>query len=205
VIKDRVSAGQKFQFKVNLSASEYYSDVISDNVIRAREQKIRKGEWLSKAPTGYRNIRISEKVGDIIVDTEKAPIVQEAFKLYATGAYSLDALREKINKEYGIKWIKGSLGKILSNPFYHGTMIIKGQAHPHRYATLMSKELFDDAQKIKNDFNTKPHKIMGVPKYMYRGVLRCGTWTNSWARLPTSAMNSFTKSFDHNLTILMLV
>ena len=54
IINGRISAVEKFQFSINLGLSKYYSDAISDNVKRSQEQKIRKGEWLSKAPFGYK-------------------------------------------------------------------------------------------------------------------------------------------------------
>jgi DNA invertase Pin-like site-specific DNA recombinase len=56
IINSRISATEKFQFSISLGLEKYYSDAISDNVKRAQEQKLRKGEWLSKAPFGYKNI-----------------------------------------------------------------------------------------------------------------------------------------------------
>ena len=44
VIDSSISAGQKFQFGVQLGLSKYYSDAISDNVKRAYENKIKSGE-----------------------------------------------------------------------------------------------------------------------------------------------------------------
>jgi len=44
VINSSISAGQKFQFGMQLGLSKYYSDAISDNVKRAYENKIKAGE-----------------------------------------------------------------------------------------------------------------------------------------------------------------
>ena len=68
IINSRISAAEKFNFHTTLGLAGYYSDAISDTVKRAQEAKVRKGEWLSKAPYGYKNIKISEKKTDIIVD-----------------------------------------------------------------------------------------------------------------------------------------
>jgi len=54
IVNSRISAVEKFQFSMSLGLAKYYSDAISDNIKRAIEQKIRKGEWLSKAPFGYK-------------------------------------------------------------------------------------------------------------------------------------------------------
>lgn len=89
ILNSRISAVQKFQFSISLGLAKYFSDAISDNVKRATEQKLRRGEWPSRAPYGYKNITREDKK-DIIVDEYESKIVQKAFELYATGAFSLN-------------------------------------------------------------------------------------------------------------------
>ena len=172
ILSSRISATEKFQFSISLGLAKYYSDAISDNVKRAQEQKLRKGEWLSKAPFGYKNIRLDNSNTDIIVNEHNAYIVKNIFELYAGGGYSMELLCKKIKKDFGLNWPKGSLGKLLNNPFYHGTMIVKGKAYPHRYPPIISKALFDEAQHKKEEFKKKPFKYMGLP-FLYRGLIRC--------------------------------
>lgn len=172
VITSRISAVEKFQFSISLGLAKYYSDAISDNVKRAMEQKLRKGEWPAKAPFGYKNVKINSNQTDIVVDEYGAAIIKKTFELYATGAFSMNLLCEKLKKDYGIDWPKGSLGKILNNPFYHGTMIVQNKEYPHRYPPIITKALFDQVQQVKKEFDNKPIKYMGKP-YMYRGLLRC--------------------------------
>jgi len=50
---------------------------------------------------------------------------QKTFELYATAAFSTELLAKKINAEHGTNWNKGYIAQLLSNPFYHGIMIIK--------------------------------------------------------------------------------
>jgi site-specific DNA recombinase len=171
VITSNISAVEKFQFSISLGLAKYYSDAISDNVRRAQEQKLRKGEWLSKAPYGYRNIRTPQG-GDIIIEEHEAQIVKKIFELYSTGAYSMDLLIVKLKKEYGLTWIKGSLAKMLNNPFYHGTMIVKGTSYPHRYPPIISQSLFQEVSKVKENYIKKPYKYAGKP-FLYRGLIRC--------------------------------
>ena len=45
IITSQIGAVEKFQFGISLGLAKYYSDAISDNVKRAREQILRKGEW----------------------------------------------------------------------------------------------------------------------------------------------------------------
>jgi site-specific DNA recombinase len=173
IINSRISAVEKFQFSISLGLAKYYSDAISDNVKRAHEQKLRKGEWLSKAPYGYKNITKNSDQTDIIVDEYEAAIIKKTFELYTTSAYSMDLLCKKLKLDFGIDWPKGSLGKILNNSFYYGTMVVKGKEYPHRYPSIITQALFNQVQQIKDGFNKKPFKYAGRA-YMYRGLLRCG-------------------------------
>src|SRR5579872_4401878 len=61
---------------------------------------------------------------DIVVDEFGARVVQKVFELYATASYSMDLLCQKLNVEHGIAWPRGYLGKLLSNPFYCGEMLL---------------------------------------------------------------------------------
>lgn len=172
VVNSKISAAQKFQFSISLGLAKYYSDAISDNVKRANEQKLRKGEWTGKSPYGYRYITHPDGRKDIITDEQTAHVVKKAFELYATGAYSLKLLCEKLKHEYAIDWKAAYLHKIFNNHFYYGVMVVKGRSYPHKYPPLISKTLFDQVQQIKQGFNKKPAKYAGLP-YMYRGLLRC--------------------------------
>lgn len=172
IINSRISAVEKFQFSISLGLAKYYSDAISDNVKRAQEQKIRKGEWLSKAPFGYKNIKLENGNSDIIIDAHNAHIVKTIFELYETGAYSMQLLCQKIKTDFHLIWPKGYLGKMLSNPFYYGFMIIKNKTYSHRYPSIISQSLFDQVQQVKNSFNKKAFKYAGIP-FLYRGLIRC--------------------------------
>lgn len=68
------------------------------NVRRAQEQKIRKGEWLTKAPYGYKNIRRENGSSDIIVIEYEAAVIKKIFELYGTGTFSVDILLPKLKK-----------------------------------------------------------------------------------------------------------
>ena len=173
IINSRISAVEKFQFSISLGLAKYYSDAISDNVKRAQEQKLRKGEWLSKAPFGYKNIKLENGNSDIIINDHNSYIVKKVFELYATGAFSMGLLCKKVKADFGPAWPKGYLGKMLKNPFYHGTMIVKAKSYPHRYPPIISKSLFDQVQSVKESFKKKSFKYAGLP-FLYRGLIRCG-------------------------------
>ncbi len=173
IITNKISAVEKFQFSISLGLAKYYSDAISDNVKRAQEQKIRKGEWLSKAPYGYNNVKDSRGNSDVVVDEYESHIIKTMFELYASGAFSMNTLREKLHRDFGKLWPKGSIAKMLNNPFYHGVMLIKGKQYPHRYPPIITKELFDEVKKRLEGFQAVRSQYQGQP-YLYRGLIRCG-------------------------------
>lgn len=149
---------------------------ISDNVKRSFNEKVRKGEYPGHAPFGYVNIP-KDKDKKIEANIEKHPlksvIVPEMYKWYATGAFSMDLIRVKVFDSWGIKLHKSKVDLILSNPFYYGEMRVCGIIAPHRYDTLISKELFDHVQAVKASFKKKRGRTQGKIDILYRGILRC--------------------------------
>ena len=173
VINSKISAVEKFSFGMSLGLAKYYSDAISDNVKRATEQKLRRGEWPQMAPKGYKNVTKDDGKKDVEVDEYWSKIIMKAYELYGTGAYSMDLLIKKLKEDYGVNWSKGFLDKVLKCHFYYGMMVVKGKTYPHKYPPLISKELFDRVQQIKTGYNKKRFKFAGL-EYAYRGLLRCG-------------------------------
>lgn len=172
-------ASDLFRFTIGVSLAKYYSDAISDNVKRAQEQKLRKGEWPGKAPVGFRNIDIDEDNKWIEPDPERADLVIKLFEWYAEGKYSMELLRRKA-KDEGLRnnskragvLTKSQIDHILKNPFYYGDMKYKGKLYPHKYKPLIDRMLFNKVQEVKQNWHKKPFKYAGKP-FVYRGLLSC--------------------------------
>ncbi len=172
VLNSKISAVEKFNFSISLGLAKYYSDAISDTVKRAIEAKLRRGEWPGKARYGYKNIDLLDGKKDIIVDEYESKIVQKVYEWYSTQAYSMDLAREKLFKEYAIKWSKGFIDNVLKDSFYYGQMLWKGRQYPHKYPPIITKALYDQVQEIKAGFNKKRFKYAGLP-FPWRGLVRC--------------------------------
>jgi len=172
VINSKISAVEKFQFGISLGLAKYYSDAISDNVKRVYEQKLRLGQWPHKAPFGYKNITLRDGKKDIVFDEFRSEIAKKIFEWYASGAYSILTISQKLKKDYNISLNKGYVALLLENPFYCGTMVWHGSPYPHKYQCLISQELFDKVREVKLGHNKKHFKYAGKP-YIYRGLLRC--------------------------------
>lgn len=162
-----------------LSAKAYVA-ALSQNVRRSLQFKIKNGEWITKAPVGYRNVAdptTGKRV--VIVDEERAHYVRRAFELYATGAYSIAALNVILCREGLTNNVPPfrPLGNnliylLLRNPFYAGLMRIKGQVYPHKYPPLVSEALFQTCQAVRGRFHKQPFKYAAKP-FVFRGLIHC--------------------------------
>ena len=173
VISVNSNSSELIRWDMGVMFARSYVLQLSDNVKRSIEQSLRDGRFPSKAPYGYKNIKLDNEKTDIIIDEYEAQIVILAYKLYSSKAYSFGTLRAKLKTDHGIDWSQGFLDKVLKNPFYYGTMLFKGKLYPHRYPPIITKQLFDQVQEIKAGHNKMPFKYKGLPR-LYRGLIRCG-------------------------------
>lgn len=181
IINSQMSAVEKFQFGMSLGLAKYYSDAIGDNVRRAFEQKRRNGEWTGAVRLGYLNVQLDIEKRlrkDIIIDVERGFLILKMFELYATDQYSLEAIRNEITK-LGLRTLKGNIlsksgiENILKDSFYCGIAISKKYgSYSHKYPRLITKELFDKCQQVRNKRNVNPHKTLSKD-FIFKGLLKC--------------------------------
>ena len=111
---------------------------------------------------GYKNIKHEDGKANVIVDKYSSHIIQNTFELYATYAFSMGQLYQKINKDYGLK-----------QPFYYGMMVVgNDKSYLHRCPTIISAILFEQAQQVKSNFNKNLVKYVGL-SYIYQGLIGC--------------------------------
>ena len=72
--------------QVAFGQSKYYSDNLKQNVERGMRQKLRRGEWLTRAPFGYVN---NPTTRNIEPDPVKSKIIVRAFGEYVKGTHTL--------------------------------------------------------------------------------------------------------------------
>ncbi len=80
--------------------AQSYTDSLRDNVKRSMDYKIKQGEYPSKAPIGYKNIRLEDGKADIVLDEERAFMVKRLFEEFATGNHSVQEMARRA-KEWG--------------------------------------------------------------------------------------------------------
>ena len=180
VIDKNANSMQKMMWNMGTVMAQSYTDQLADNVKRSIKHKIAKGEWIAKAPLGYRH-EPDGKTGrsNIVVDPDRAILIQRMFLEYATGTVSFAELR-RMTIEWGLRSDKGNALMLqtvcdtINNPFYVGQMKIKGVLYPHNYPTFISQDLFDACQAVREKIN-HPWKAVKETRanFLLRGLITC--------------------------------
>lgn len=174
------NSAQKAFYRIAVVFANAYTDAISDNVKRSNEKKRNEGTILRDSPIGYVNLPRSadQKKAIVEFDPERARIVREIFEEYSTGLCSMDQVRLNATrkglrtKRYNKKLGKSQIEGILSNHFYYGYMMSKGQLYQHVYARLITKELFDKCQDVRFGRKTTKYKRTEI-EFLYNGLIKC--------------------------------
>lgn len=183
-IHKQSTSQERLMWNLHVILAQSYVDALRDNVNRSIQQKLRKGEWVSRAPIGYMHIKggMHERgTGKIVIDPDRALLVRKLFVTYATGEYTLADLTRQAkawglrnNKHKATCISKAQMHSIIQNPFYYGMMRMKktGKEYPHIYEPLIDKGLYDACQAVRLGWNKKPYKY-GGKEYVFRGLLTC--------------------------------
>lgn len=178
VLSRNASGGEMFMWEAKVFLAKQYINRLTDDSARSMKHKLEKGEWVSRTPLGYLNVKDDAGRSTVIVDQERAFLIKRMFQEYSTGAYSQTELRKKL-KEWGVRTMKGNpvtpqiVNTMLQNPFYYGVMLIKGREYRHNYPPLISKELFDACQRVRlGNKRTQAVKETKTP-FIFRGLIKC--------------------------------
>ena len=164
-----------FMLQVAFGQSKYYSDNLSENVKRGFRQKIKRGEWLNKAPFGYLN---NAKTRNIEPDPVLGRVVLKVFEEYATGEYTLESMRERlifwgVTGKFGKKCSKSQVQRILTNPAYIGLIKFNKETFDGVFQPIVPVATFEAVQKILKN-RAKPRKSKIRHNFPFRGLLTCG-------------------------------
>ena len=168
------------------SIAEFYSRNLSTEVKKGMAEKVKSGGTPTKAPLGYRNIRGYDDKGRrdsrVEVDTERAQLIELAFKEYATGNWSLATLAEHL-AELGLATpdtpklpskpiTKKQLSNILNNPYYRGVVAYNGALYPGRHEAIIDEKTWDKVQEIlKSHINGERTRIH---EHYLKSTVYCG-------------------------------
>ena len=165
----------KFMLNIAFGQSQYYVDNLTENVWRGIRQKLRRGEYPSRAPVGYLN---ETKSHTVIVDETKAPLVRKLFEAYATDAHSASELCG-LAKEWGLTSINGQtirpnrMSTLLTDPFYVGMFRYRGETYEGTHKPIVPNSLFEQVQRIHKR-RAGPEKERRTDSFPFLGLYVCG-------------------------------
>ena len=155
--------------------------VAADYIRNLREEarkgfygRLKQGLYPLPAPLGYLDQGTGKPKA---IDPERGPLVAKAFKLYATGDFSLDRLRARLIREgltnrNGRAISRGALSRLLNNPFYSGVIRVRSTGETFRgcHEPLVSPARFKLVGRIlsgKTSVKVRQHA------FLYKGLLTC--------------------------------
>ena len=164
-----------FMLQVAFGQSKYYSDNLKQNVERGMRQKLRRGEWLTRAPFGYVN---NPKTRNIEPDVVKSKIIVRAFGEYVKGTHTLESLSQflalhGVAQKSGTPLGKASVKRILTNRAYLGFTLHRGEYFPGSFAPILSPTLFEAVQKRLEE-RARPRHSKISHNFPFVGLFRCG-------------------------------
>ena len=174
----------KYMLANEFNSSKQYVDNLSVNTKRGLRQKVRRGEMPGVAPIGYYN---DLRTKTAKVDKRIAPIVREAFELYARGDKRLDEIADFLyakgiktksrkvggeRKAGGKPYSRNRITRILNNPFYYGHFRYVGEVYEGSHKGIVSKRLFDQVQTVLERRGKPRRKAKNEPKPLC-GLVYC--------------------------------
>lgn len=161
-------------FGVELGQATQYSVELRANVRRGMLFKLRSGHWPTMAPIGYLNYR-ENGISKMVIDKEKAPLIQELFQEFSKGTYPLRDIAEHmyqrgLTTKAGKKIHIQKIADILDNPIYYGLMNWQGESVIGKHEPIISKELFDKVQDIRHN---KSRPRLQKHFFQFRGLFTC--------------------------------
>ena len=164
-----------FMLQVAFGQSKYYSDNLKQNVERGFRQKLRRGEWLTRAPFGYVN---NPHTRNIEPDLTKSKVVVRAYEEYGKGLHTLVSLSQFLAEhgvctKAGTPLGKASVARLLSNRAYLGFTKHHGEFFPGSFAPILSPTLFEAVQKRLRE-RARPRHSKVSHNFPFTGLFRCG-------------------------------
>ena len=169
-----------------MSFAQYYSDELSQKILRGMDYNAERGLSLGGVPAlGYKTVPIDESDKDskkkFVVDEQTAPTVKWIFEMYADKGMTMAEITRNLNSQglktsYGNEFNKNSIRRLLLNKKYIGIFTYKGEDYPDLIQPIIDNELFERVgiALTKNRKAPAKNKAVGENEYILTLKLFCG-------------------------------
>lgn len=161
--------------------AQFDNDVRAERTVAGMKEAVSRGRWVWRAPLGYENGR-SKLSPSLLPDPAVAPLIRQAFELYANQGVDRRALLQRLTA-LGLRSRQGkplspqSLHNLLRNPVYAGRIrsSIGGDEQAGDFEPLVSDVLFLGAQaRLSGRTPNAESRHRDNPEFPLRRFVRCG-------------------------------
>lgn len=154
--------------------AEFYSAELAQKINRGlRESAYKHNSIGGQIPLGYKT-----EGKKLVIDEETAPIVREAFEMYAEGHSVAEICRVFNAKGYktskGTRFGKSSFSKIFRNEKYIGVYQFHDYRAEDAIPAIIDKNLFQQVQARLKTVSHTPGQFKAKRVYLLSGKLYCG-------------------------------
>lgn len=158
--------------------NQYQSEEKGRRVSIAMQKKFEDGWWPGWAPLGYEHV-VQEGKRIIGCDQRRFPVVQWAFREYATGRYAQQQLcsylaGKGLANRLGQPITRTTMNTLLSNPFYWGLMRWSDQERIGKHQPATDRATWEKCQQVtaeRNKFSPRTRTHF----FLLAGLTRCVT------------------------------
>jgi len=166
---------EKFLLMILCSQAKLENDNRGINVKRGLRAKCEAGWRPGNAPVGYINRLTENRIAYVDLDSERASIVKEMFERVAHQGQSGRTVKYWLDKhgfigKSGKQMVIAEVYRVLRNTFYYGEFEFGGKFYKGKHQPIITKELFDQAQKQL----AVPPKEWNKQVFPFKGLFKCG-------------------------------
>ena len=167
--------------------AEFYSRNLATEVTKGMTQKAIGGGTLGKAPIGYLNVRVRDDQGrevrTVELDPERAPLIEWAFKAYASGNWTVSQLHDELTSR-GLVSVPtpkrppkplavSSVHRLLTNAYYKGDVVYRGTRYKGTHPVLVPTEVWYQVQSVLTAHKSAAEATQVHDHYL-KGTVHCG-------------------------------
>jgi site-specific DNA recombinase len=182
---DETPAGQLLH-AIMAGIAEFYSRNLATESIKGMTEKAKAGGTPGRAPIGYLNTRRridGREVRVVVVDPDRAPLIQWAYEAYSTGLYTIRTLTDELvargltalphGKKPSGPIQPSHVHHLLRNRYYLGYVLFNGTEYEGRHQPLIPQALFDSVQAVLKAHDASGEKTR-VHHHYLKGSVFCG-------------------------------
>lgn len=173
-IHKHAKSDAKLMWNIYLSFAKKYTDNLREEAMKGWSEKLAQGWMPAVPPPGYKTVTENGKKIHVI-DEDASILVRRAFQLYVEPGRTISTVADEMAvcglvTRKGRPMAKSAIAKLLTNPFYIGTIRFNSQDYQGAHEPLIDDELFRVVQE-KIHGRRLPRAKRHNP--LFKGLLRC--------------------------------